>query len=161
MDVREIFFLSFNAIRERKVRSILTILMVMSGSSILVAVNGLGTSFSDLFNRQFRNLAPNILFISSSSQPAQGGGGGPGGGGAAAGGQNAASPTEAKITLNAAVVNRIHSLPFVEDVIPAYRSSVAVQSQSETRTVGLLSIDPSKMLVIAPTLEFTDGSIIR
>src|SRR5919201_3617977 len=161
MDVREIFFLSFNAIRERKVRSILTILMVMSGSSILVAVNGLGTSFSDLFNRQFRNLAPNILFISSSSQPAQGGGGGPGGGAGAAGGQNAASPTEAKITLNAAVVNRIHSLPFVEDVIPAYRSSVAVQSQSETRTVGLLSIDPTKLLVIAPTLEFTDGSIIR
>jgi len=47
--------------------------MVMSGTSLLVAVNGVGASISELFNKQFRNLAPNILFISN-SQSAQGGG---------------------------------------------------------------------------------------
>jgi putative ABC transport system permease protein len=127
--------------------------MVMSGSSLLVAVNSFGASFSELFNKQFRNLAPNILFISS-SQSSQAGG--PGGGG-----PEANTPTEAKITLNAAVVNRIKSLPFVEDVIPSYRSSVTLQSQSETKTDAVLSIDPAKLLVIAPTLEFTEGSTLR
>jgi putative ABC transport system permease protein len=127
--------------------------MVMSGSSLLVAVNSFGASFSELFNKQFRNLAPNILFISS-SQSSQAGG--PGGGG-----PEENTPTEAKITLNAAVVNRIKSLPFVEDVIPSYRSSVTLQSQSETKTDAVLSIDPAKLLVIAPTLEFTEGSAIR
>jgi putative ABC transport system permease protein len=127
--------------------------MVMSGSSLLVAVNSFGASFSELFNKQFRNLAPNILFISS-SQSSQAGG--PGGGG-----PQENTPTEAKITLNAAVVNRIKSLPFVEDVIPSYRSSVTLQSQSETKTDAVLSIDPAKLLVIAPTLEFTEGSAIR
>ena len=127
--------------------------MVMSGSSLLVAVNSFGASFSELFNKQFRNLAPNILFISSSqSSQARGPGGG---------GPEDNTPTEAKITLNAAVVNRIKSLPFVEDVIPSYRSSVNLQSQSETKTDAVLSIDPAKLLVIAPTLEFTEGSTIR
>ena len=125
----------------------------MSGSSLLVAVNSFGASFSELFNKQFRNLAPNILFISS-SQSSQAGG--PGGGG-----PEENTPTESKITLNAAVVNRIKSLPFVEDVIPSYRSSVTLQSQSETKTDAVLSIDPAKLLVIAPTLEFTEGSTIR
>lgn len=157
MDFKQIFLLSFDAIRERKVRSVLTILMVMSGSSLLVAVNGVGASFSDLFNKQFRNLAPNILFISS-SQSAQGGG--PGGGGGGPGGA-ANAPADAKITLNAAIVNRIRSLPFVQDVIPAYRSSVTLQSQGKTKTDAVLSIDPTKLLSIAPTLEFTDGSTIR
>jgi putative ABC transport system permease protein len=125
----------------------------MSGSSLLVAVNSFGASFSELFNKQFRNLAPNILFISSSqSSQARGPGGG---------GPEDNTPTEAKITLNAAVVNRIKSLPFVEDVIPSYRSSVNLQSQSETKTDAVLSIDPAKLLVIAPTLEFTEGSTIR
>src|SRR5437763_16648510 len=135
MDFKQIFLLSFDAIRERKVRSVLTILMVMSGSSLLVAVNGVGASFSDLFNKQFRNLAPNILFISS-SQSAQGGG--PGGGGGGPGGA-ANAPADAKISLNAAIVNRIRSLPFVQDVIPAYRSSITLQSQGKTKTDAVLS----------------------
>jgi putative ABC transport system permease protein len=78
VEVKQIILLSFSAIRERSIRSILTILMVMSGASLLVAVNGVGASFSELFNKQFRNLAPKILFTSS-SQSAQGGG--PGGAG--------------------------------------------------------------------------------
>ncbi len=41
-------------------------------------------------------------------------------------------PPSLKITLNAAVVNRILSLPLVTDVIPNFRSEVTIQSQSET-----------------------------
>jgi putative ABC transport system permease protein len=111
VNIKEIFVFSFESLRDRKLRTILTILMVMSGSALLVAVGGIGASFSNSFNRQFSNLAPNILFISSSQQ-AQGGGGG--GGNPSLGG-GATSPP--KITLNSAVVNRIHSLSFVNDVI--------------------------------------------
>ncbi len=147
--------LSLESIWDRKVRSILTILMVMVGSALLVAVNGIGAGFTESFNKQFSNLAPNILFISSSQQ-AQGGGGGGGGVGGAG-----SPPPAPKITLNSAVVNRIHSLPFVSDVIPNYRASVTVQSQSESKTDAILSMDPEKLQVIAPTLEYTDDSTIQ
>jgi putative ABC transport system permease protein len=153
VNIKETFIFSFESLRDRKLRTILTILMVMSGSALLVAVSGIGASFTNSFNKQFSNLAPNILFISSSQQAQGGGGGGPGIGGG--------TSTPPKITLNSAVVNRIHSLPFVSDVISTYRGSITLQSQSESKSEAILSMDPQKLLVIAPTLEFTDGSTIQ
>ncbi len=125
----------------------------MVGSALLIAVGGIGAAFTDAFDKQFRNLAPNILFISSSQQAQGDAGGGIGGAGN--------PPPAPKITLNAAIENRIHSLPFVSDVISTYRGSVTVQSQSQFKTDSILSMDPQKLLVIAPTLEFTGGSTLQ
>ena len=153
MNFRQIFILSFNAIKERKVRSILTILMVMAGSSLLVAVNGFSAGFTEFFNKQFSNLAPNILFVSSVPQSEGGGGGG-----AIAG--PAPSPT-AKITLNQAVVSRISSLPFVDEVEPSFQETVTVTSRGDSKNNPILSVDPNALTIIAPTLEYTEGSSIR
>lgn len=154
MDIKEIFVLSFQALRERKIRSLLTILMVMAGTSLLVAVNGVGAGFTEFFNKQFSNLAPNILFVTSGQEQGSGtvGSGGGGGGGGSAG---------SKITLNAAVINRIDSLPFVEEVIPSYQSQVLIKSKGEEKSHAALSIDPNKLFVIAPTLGLQEGSQIK
>jgi putative ABC transport system permease protein len=154
MDFRDIFSLSLDALKERKVRSALTIVMVMVGSSLLVAVNGIGAGFTAFFNEQFSNLAPNILFVSSTQQDENSETGGPGIGGVGA-------PTTAKITLNNAVVNRLKSIPFVEEVIPSYQSQVDVESAGETNSYSVLSMDPTRLMVIAPTLGFVEGSSIR
>jgi putative ABC transport system permease protein len=144
----------YDALKERKVRSALTIVMVMVGSSLLVAVNGIGAGFSAFFNEQFKNLAPNILFVSSTQQDENSDTGGPGVGGVGA-------PSTAKITLNDAVVNRLKSIPFVEEVIPSYQSQVDVESAGEIKSFSVLSMDPTKLTVIAPTLGFVEGSSIR
>ncbi|MGB8134445.1 MAG: FtsX-like permease family protein [Nitrososphaeraceae archaeon] len=154
MNFRDIFSLSFDALKERKVRSALTIVMVMVGSSLLVAVNGIGAGFTAFFKEQFSNLAPNILFVSSTQQEENSETGGPGIGGVGA-------PTTAKITLNNAVVNRLKSIPFVEEVIPSYQSQVDVESAGETKSYSVLSMDPTRLMVIAPTLGFVEGSSIR
>ncbi|HVD36789.1 MAG TPA: ABC transporter permease, partial [Nitrososphaeraceae archaeon] len=150
MDIREVFILSFDALKERKVRSILTILMVMAGSSLLVAVNGFGAGFEEFFNNQFNNLAPNILFVSSVQQAQNGS---PVGG--------AGTPAAPKITLNAAVIERLSSLPFIDEVIPSYQADITLESQGESKSNAVLSIDPQKIFVIAPTLELIDGSTLR
>lgn len=151
MNVKEIFGLSLGAIKERKVRSALTILMVLVGSSLLVAVNAFGAGFSDFFNKQFANLAPNILFVSSVQQDQDDGGGGIG---------SVAPPPSAKITLNAAVESRIRSLPFVSQVIPSYQGDISIQSGSESKSFSVLSMDPSQLFVISPTLELMEGSTL-
>jgi putative ABC transport system permease protein len=145
LNIKEIFTLSFESIWDRKVRSILTILMVMVGSALLVAVNGIGAGFTVTFTKQFSSLAPNVLFVFNSKQAP----------GAGAGGASAP-----KIVLNAAVVSRIVSLPFVTDVIPHYRGSVSVQS-SETKTETIMSIQPEKLQLIAPTLDYAPGSTMQ
>jgi len=151
MDIREIFILSFQALKERKIRSLLTILMVMAGTSLLVAVNGVGDGFTEFFNKQFSNLAPNILFVTSGQEQGSSTVGSTEGGGSAG----------SKITLNAAVINRIDSLPFIEEVIPSYQSQVLVKSRGEEKTNAALSIDPNKLFVIAPTLDLKEGSQIK
>lgn len=147
MNVGEIFSFALNAIKDRKVRSALTILMVLVGSSLLVAVSAFGAGFSDFFNKQFSNLAPNILFVSSVQQESDT---------TPVGGVSA--PSSAKITLNSAVEARIRSLPFVDQVVPSYQSDITVQSGSESKSFSLLSIDPTKLLLVAPTLTLTEGS---
>jgi putative ABC transport system permease protein len=110
MNIKEVFLLSFDALKDRKVRSILTILMVVVGSSLMVALNGLSAGFGKFIDESFSMLAPNILFVSSAQQDEAAsspfGGGGP--------------PPVPKITLNTAVETRIRSLPFVSDVVSAY-----------------------------------------
>jgi putative ABC transport system permease protein len=145
------FLLSLSAINERKVRSALTILMVLVGSSLLVAVGAFGAGFTDFFNKQFSNLAPNILFVSSVQREGDDTGGPVGG---------VAPPPSAKITLNAAVESRLRSIPYVEQVIPSYQSDISVESGAESKSFSLLSMDPTKLLVIAPSLDLTEGSTL-
>jgi putative ABC transport system permease protein len=126
--------------------------MVMAGTSLLVAVNGVGAGFTEFFNKQFSNLAPNILFVTSGQEQGSTTVGSTEGGGGSAG---------SKITLNAAVINRIESLPFIDKVIPSYQSQVLMKSRGEEKSNAALSIDPNNLFVIAPTLELQSGSQLK
>lgn len=148
MNIAQIFSLSFDALRERKVRSALTVLMVVVGSALMTALNGLGAGFGAFIDDQFSQLAPNIIFVNS----AQAENAGPLGGG---------PPPAPKITLNEAVVSRIRSLPFVDEVIPSYQAQITLESRGRSEDTTVFSIDPQKLFVIAPTLEFVEGSTIR
>lgn len=142
--------MAFQALKERKIRSSLTILMVMAGTSLLVSVNGVGAGFTEFFNKQFSNLAPNILFVNSAQQ-----------GSSTSVGSTNDGQSPSKITLNSAVMTRLKSLPFVEEVIPSYQSQVLIESKGETKSNAALSIDPNKLFVIAPTLDLKLGSQIK
>jgi putative ABC transport system permease protein len=148
MNLAQIFSLSFDALRERKTRSALTVLMVVVGSSLMVALNGLGAGFGAFIDKQFQQLAPNIIFVTS----AQSENSGPLGGG---------PPPAPKITLNEAVVGRLRSLPFVDEVIPSYQAQITLESRGKSVDSTVFSIDPQKLYVVAPTVEFVDGSTIR
>ncbi|MGZ5510557.1 MAG: ABC transporter permease, partial [Nitrososphaeraceae archaeon] len=142
MDFKEIILLSLDAIKERKTKSLLTIVMVMVGSSLMIAVSGMGAGFSEFFNKQTSNLAGNIMFINPAPQT-QSGGTGPGGG------NNAAPPPVAKITLNSAVEKRLSSLPLVKEVIPSYQSQVTIESKGESKDFAIFSLNPQKLTIIA------------
>ncbi len=145
MNIKEIIILSIESIWDRKVRSILTILMVMVGSALLVAVGGIGAGFTVTFTKQFASLASNIVFVFNSNQAA---------------GANTLKPPAPKLTISNAIAKTIASLPAVTDVIPHYRGTVIASTPSETRTESLVAMDPKKLKVIAPTVTFQPGSIL-
>ncbi|HEY7078632.1 MAG TPA: ABC transporter permease [Nitrososphaeraceae archaeon] len=107
----QIFVLSFDALRERKTRSALTILMVVVGGALMVALNGTSAGQSAFMNKQMSMLAPNVLFVSSGQMSFRGPQGPP------------------TIVLNNEVVNRIKSLPFVQEVVPSYQGQLQLNAQ--------------------------------
>ena len=64
-NLKQIFILSFDALKERRARSALTILMVIVGGGLMIAINGMSAGQSAFVNKQLNTLAPDIMFVSS------------------------------------------------------------------------------------------------
>lgn len=143
-NLKQIFILSFDALRERKARSILTILMVVAGGGLMIALDGMSAGVASLINKQLSILAPNVLFVSPGQINFRGGPSPP--------------PT---IIFNSEVVSRIKSLPYVQDVLPSYQGQFELNAQGNILTTPVLSIDPSKLHLISPSLELVPGSSIQ
>ena len=161
MKVTKTFRISFKALGDRKVRTSLTILMVIVGSSLMVTLNGivagLGQFATDVFNR----LAPNLLFITSipTDDSVQGGDDGDNGGPPSFLGQGL-MPVPA-ITLDQVVVGKLESLPHVSAVIPSYQGIITIAAENRSQSASVLSVQPESLKIIAPALEFTEGSTMN
>jgi putative ABC transport system permease protein len=140
---KQILILSLDAIRERKLRSALTILMVIAGGALMVALNGMSAGNMAFVVKQFNSLAPNVMFVSSGQHGFHGPSGPP------------------TIIINSQVVKRIKGLPYVQDTVPAYRGQLQLNAQGSTQNVPVIATDPSKIPLILPTLQLVPGSAIK
>jgi len=131
---KQIIILSFDALRERKARSALTILMVVVGGALMVALNGMSAGQSAFMNKQMNMLAPNVLFVSSGQMNFRGPQGPP------------------TIVLSNEVVNRIKSLPFVQEVVPSYQGQLQLNAQGNVLNAQIIAMDPQKIYLVTPSL---------
>src|ERR671931_126496 len=144
MNIKEIFHLSFDAVWDRKARSALTIVMVIVGSGLMVALNGISAGQSEFVNKQLNQLAPNILFVSSGQRSFRG-----------------PKTSAASIIINSAAVSRINSLPFVQEVVPGYQGQASLESQGNFVNSQIMAMDPTKIYLITPNLQMVEGSTIK
>ena len=143
MNPKDLFLLSFEALVDRKIRTLLTILMVVLGCSLVVILNGLSAGQTAFLEKQFNTLAANVLFVSSGQR-----------------GFRDASASNSLI-INTVIVGKIKSLPLVSDAIPEYTGSVSLDSQGNTQRASITSIDPTKLPTELPNLEYVDGSTVK
>ncbi|MDE1829522.1 MAG: ABC transporter permease [Thaumarchaeota archaeon] len=143
MRATDVFSLSFEALVDRKVRTVLTILMVVLGSSLVVVINGLSAGQSAFLEKQFNVLAANVIFVSSGLHSYH------------------SESSSASLIINSVIVNRIRQLPFVEDTSPSYSGSIQISSQGNVQHVGVHGMDPTKISEILPNVEYVDGSTIK
>lgn len=139
------FSLAFDALVDRKVRTILTVLMVVLGSSLVVVLNGLSAGQAAFLEAQFNTLAANLIFATSGQHSYH----------------TSSTPSAASLILNNVIVNRIKSLPFVSDVIPKYQGTVTMDTEGNTQTVTLVGMDLTKLQVKVPNLQYVDGSVVN
>jgi putative ABC transport system permease protein len=143
MHTAEIFSLSYGALTDRKVRTILTVLMVLVGSSLMVGLNGLGAGQTAFVEQQLNQLATNVLFVSSGQRSFN------------------TDTSATSIILNSVTVSKIKSLPYVEDVVPEYTGSVTLNSQASILHASVIAMDPQKLTVIVPNVQYVDGSSVK
>jgi putative ABC transport system permease protein len=153
-NLKQIFVLSIDSLRERKVRSALTVLMVVVGGALMVAINAISAGSAAFMDKQIGTLAPNVFFVGpgSKSKTFQ-----------EAPGLATMTP---RLPFNHEVVSRIKSLPFVKDVVPAYQGQVQLHVAGDNVPGDTLNINVGAesaraMFIISPTLKLIPGSKIE
>jgi putative ABC transport system permease protein len=109
----------------------------------MVALNAMSAGNAAFINKQLNSLAPNIMFVSSGQHGFHG---------------TTGPPT---IIINSQIVNRIKSLPFVQEIVPEYRGTVQLNAQGNIQSASVTAMDPSKLYMIDPNLQLIPGSIIK
>ncbi len=107
MNPKDLFSLSFEALVDRKVRTLLTIMMVVLGCSLVVVLNGLSAGQAAFLEQQFNTLAANVIFVGS-------------------GQRSLISDASAgnSIIINNVILQKIKSLPNIKMLVPEYTGSV-------------------------------------
>ena len=141
---------SFEALRDRRLRSALTIIMVSIGVALIIALNGLSSGVNIFIENQFSTLAPNVLTITPASSLA---GVGSFGGGF---GSSSGSPL---VALTPSVARKLESIPGTQDIVPSYRASVQI-STGKVQSTTMIGIDTDKLHLIIPTLDLESGRLI-
>ena len=143
MNIGEVFRLSFEALNERKVRTILTVLMVVVGSSLMVGLNGLSAGQLYSTEQQLNQLADNVLTVTPGQRSFR------------------SVDTSPSIVFNSAVVQKINSLPYIDIVVPQYTGSIDLNSQGRVIRSSVIAMDPQKVYAMIPNLELVEGSVIK
>jgi putative ABC transport system permease protein len=133
MNPLQIIRLSFEALKERRVRTGLTILMVIMGASLLVAINGTGNGFTNFVDDQFSSLGANVLIITARS---------------------------GSITIDDTLTGKISQIEGVQETIPYVQQVTTLRSQGTEQTTIVQGIEQTKLPLLFPTLSFASGTYV-
>jgi len=148
MTVLDLVGLSFGALKERRLRSGLTVLMVIIGVALMTSINGLGGGMNNYVTEQLGTLGANVLIITPSAS----------GFGAEGQGPGAQSGMQTKLTSQSVrTIERIHGIKYA---VPYFSSSATLKSGGLTTTAAIQGIDQSKLVYITPKIGLESGSFV-
>jgi len=142
MRTSDIFKLAFKALRDRKLRSLLTILGIMIGSAIILALIASSSGLSAGVQAQVEKIGANTLTVSSARQFFAGG---------SSGTQN--------YQLAQQDVNTIKSFQGVLDVVPYYSQRATISYGSNSIGGELIGVDTSALFTMYKGLSLNSGSL--
>jgi putative ABC transport system permease protein len=144
MRTSDIFKLAFKALRDRKLRSFLTIVGIMVGSAIILALIASSSGLSAGVQSQVSKIGANTLTVSSARQFFGGGG----------------SNNAQSYQLSQQDVSTIRSFQGVSDVIPYYSERVTVSYGSNSISdAELIGLDTSVLSTMYKGLSLYSGSM--
>ena len=125
--------MSWQALTDRKLRSTLTIIMVLIGSALIIAVNGMSKGTVVYINQQLDILNPNVLVI---------------------------TPRSSDLELTDYEVEDISRIGGISQVIPFIQNGIMVYSGQDEVTSIVVGIDNTKLPLIFPTFGLYSGGTV-
>jgi len=142
MRTSDIFKLAFKALRDRKLRSLLTILGIMIGSAIILALIASSSGLSAGVQAQVGKIGANTLTVSSAGQFFGGG-----------------SSGTRSYKLSQQDVNTMKSFQGVSDVIPYYSQRATISYGSNSIGGELIGVDTNALFTMYKGLSLNSGSL--
>lgn len=127
----EFIILAFEALKERKVRSIFTIIMVVVGVALIVGVTGISLGTRNFISNEVKKFGTNMIIVYPS------------------GGES----------ISDATVNEISKLEGVETVVPAVSRPAIATARGIEKDIIIVGIEFSKLSYLVPEIELEDGII--
>lgn len=140
----DLFHFAYEALVDRKLRSAMTILMVIVGASLVTSLNGMSQGMNNFIDQQLSTIALNVLIVIPAPRPLAAFGGGP-----------SSPPT---MTFTEQTAANFHRLVGVQQVIPFFRGTVTVQSAGLSRQTTVIGVEQTKLLYVNPTLSLAEGN---
>lgn len=132
MNLTELFKLAFASLRDRKLRSALTILGLVIGPAVIVALVSVTQGFSNSVADQFSKMGVNTMMV---------------------------MPSKQTVKLSASDVQRISRMQDVADVIPFYRVAATLKYGSKNTAVVIMGIDTGKLSSLFPGILISEGRV--
>ena len=134
MKLTDLFGYALGAMRERKLRAILTIAMVVIGAGLMTALNGMTTGMYQYIGGQFGTLGANVVMVLPGMESTM------------------------RITeQTASVIRRING---VKIAIPYVQQTATAQSAGATASVLVTGSDQRYLNEIFPTLKVEEGTLV-
>jgi putative ABC transport system permease protein len=141
MRTDDVFKLAFKALRDRKLRSFLTILGIMIGSAVILALIASSSGLSVGIQAQVEKIGANTLTVSSARQFFGGG-----------------SSTQS-YQLSQQDVNTMKSFQGVSEVIPYYSQRATISYGSNSIEGELIGVDGSALFAMYKGLSLYSGNL--
>ena len=125
----EFLILAFEALKERKIRSAFTILMVVVGVTLIVGVDGVSLGTRKFIADEIQKFGTNMIIVYPS------------------GGE----------TISDAVVNEISRMDTVDEVVPVVSRPSTVKTRGIEKDTMIVGVEFSKLFYIIPELKLEAG----
>lgn len=130
MSVLALLGLSLKSMKERKIRSAITILMVVIGAALITALHGMGTGVSEYITGELKNLSTNVVVVMS---------------------------TRSSFQLTDTVREKIAKIEGVKEAIPSVSQRAIIRVGDFESEALIMGIDQTKLPLIFPSVRIMEG----
>jgi len=142
MEPLEIVKFAVSALSDRKLRSVLTVLMVAVGVGLITALNGMSAGMNVYMENQLATFGANVLTVGPPSRFERTG------------------AVTTGITLTDQIGATLKNIQGVKEVVPYIRGSVTLVSGSIRTRASVTGIDQTKFPVLYPSVSASAGGLL-